>query len=478
MKHKVPLKVLNVMQKVQTAGHEIFIVGGAVRDILMGKPAYDWDFTTDATPDEIQKIFGEESFYMGFGTVGVPSEDESLKPFEITTYRKEFGYSDKRRPDKVEWGDSLEDDLQRRDFTINAMALEKKSSKSDAGDDKKNSSRDTDQQSQVSMSFNLIDPYSGQEDLKSKLVRAVGNAQDRFSEDALRMMRAIRIASQLSFDIEEQTFLAIRNNAGLIKKIANERIGDELLKILASPEPHHGMELFRDSGLMRIILPELHDTFGVEQKSPGRHHIYGVGKHSMRSLKHVAEINTDPIVRLATLIHDIGKPQTFRQLENGTITFYNHEVVGARIARRIADRLRFSKEQKNKLNKLVRWHQFSVSEKQTDSAIRRFIRRVGIENVPDMLDLRTGDRLGGGASETSWRTEEFKKRLIEVQKQPFTVHDLKISGDDVMEAMGIKPGPEVGEILKRLYNEVVDKQIPNNEESLTERLEQLKENAG
>ena len=325
----------------------------------------------------------------------------------------------------------------------------------------------------LSSPFTLIDPFAGQEDIKDKLVRAVGDPNERFSEDGLRLMRAIRIATELMFTIEEKTFEAIRVNASLINKISKERVRDELFKILKSPNPYEGILLFKNSGLMQEILPEMEKTFGVEQKSPGRHHIYDVGTHSLYSLKHVAERNSDPVVRFATLIHDIGKPQTFKKLGNGTITFYNHEIISAQIVKRIADRLRFSNKEKDKLYRLVRYHQFSVDERQTDSALRRFLRKVGLENVGDMLDLRVGDRLGGGARETSWRLEEFKKRLIEVQKQPFTVHDLKIKGNDVMKVLGIEPGPMVGKVLDKLFEEVVEKKIENEKSVLLNRIKNL-----
>ncbi|MCH7640919.1 HD domain-containing protein, partial [Patescibacteria group bacterium] len=220
------------------------------------------------------------------------------------------------------------------------------------------------------------------------------------------------------------------------------------------------------------VLPELEKTFGVEQKSPGRHHIHDVGTHSLLSLKNCK--SQDPIVRFATLIHDIGKPQTYKKLKNGVITFYNHEVVGARKAKEIARRLRFSKKQEDKLWRLVRYHQFTVNEHQTDSAIRRFIRNVTKQYVPDMIDLRVGDRLGGGARETSWRLEDFKKRLIEIQKQPFTVHDLKITGNDVMGELKLKPGPKVGEFLEKLYAEVVEKKVDNTKKDLMKRLKKIK----
>lgn len=219
---------------------------------------------------------------------------------------------------------------------------------------------------------------------------------------------------------------------------------------------------------MAEILPEMEKCFGVEQKSPGRHHIYDVGTHLLMSLKNCK--SEDVITRFATLIHDIGKPQTYRKLDTGVITFYNHEMVSTRIAENIADRLKFSKKEKDKFVLLVRWHQFTVDERQTDSAIRRVLRNVGLENMEDMLALRIADRLGGGASETSWRLEEFKKRLIEVQKEPFSVRDLKIDGNDVMKELNMKPGPEIGKILEELFNEVVEKKVENNKEDLLKKL--------
>lgn len=441
--------VLEIIKRVEKAGHEVYIVGGSVRDILMGRPVGDWDFTTDATPEEILKVFPEGFYDNKFGTVGI-SHQSSPSPYEITTFRLEFGYSDRRRPDKVEWGKNLEEDLSRRDFTINAMALGLAS------------------RAQGKPLQNLIDPYDGQRDLKEKLIRAVGEADKRFTEDALRMIRAVRIAAELGFLIEDATFEAIKKNAALINKIAKERVKDELFKLLSSLHPYEGVLLFRNSGLMAEILPELEKCFGVEQKSPQRHHVYDVGTHLLMSLKECK--SEDPVTRFATLIHDIGKPQTMKKLETGVITFYNHEMVSTKIAEDIADRLRFSNKEKEKLLRLVRWHQFTVSEMQTDSAVRRFIRNVGMENVEDMLALRTADRLGSGARETSWRLEDFKKRLVEVQKQPFSVRDLKIDGRDVMKELKIKPGPKVGEILEALFKEVEDKKLPNEKKALLSAL--------
>jgi tRNA nucleotidyltransferase/poly(A) polymerase len=441
MEVHLPKSVSDILNKFDKAGYEIYIVGGAVRDILMGRLVNDWDFTTNATPEEILKIIPEGFYDNQFGTVGLTAE-EFKKPFEITTYRTEQGYSDARHPDKISWGKTLNEDLSRRDFTINALALD--------------------------MDLKTIDLFKGQEDIKNKLIRAVGDANERFSEDALRMMRAVRIASELGFTIEENTFEAIRKNAALINKIAKERVKDELFKLLSSPNPYEGMVLFRNSGLMAEILPEMEKCFGVEQKSPGRHHIYDVGTHLMMSLKNCK--SEDTITKFATLIHDIGKPQTYKKLASGVITFYNHEMVSTRIAESIADRLRFSKKEKDKFITLVRWHQFTVDEHQTDSAIRRILRNVGLENMEDILALRVADRLGGGARETSWRLEEFKKRLIEVQKQPFSVRDLKIDGNDVMKELKLKPGPEVGQILEKIFEEVVEKKVENKKEELIKKL--------
>lgn len=451
MEAKLPEFVRTVLEKFQKSGFEIYIVGGAVRDLLQKKEVDDWDFTTNAQPAEILKVFPEGFYDNKFGTVGI-SHPSSPNPYEITTFRREIGYSDRRHPDKIEWGKSLEEDLARRDFTINAMALRLKSKKGKIS------------------SLSLIDPFKGQEDLKKKIIQAVGDPVERFNEDALRMMRAVRIATELECVIEKKTFEAIRQHSILIKQIAAERVRDELFKILASDYPYEGMLMLRGSGLLAQILPELEDAFGVEQKSPGRHHVFDVGTHSFRSLKHCK--SKKPLVRFATLLHDIGKPPTFKE-RDGVITFYNHEVVGASIAANIADRLRLSRKQKELLVKLVRWHQFTVSERQTNSAIRRFIRNVGRENIKDMLDLRVADRLGGGARETSWRLEKFKKRLLEVQKQPFSVKDLKVTGDDVMKTLIIPEGPMVGRILNQLFDEVVKKKVANKKRELLKRIKEI-----
>jgi len=392
----------------------------------------------------------------------ISNEIDGKRPYEITTFRTESGYSDTRHPDSVTWGKTLDEDLSRREATISAMAFQITSKMAGSYSNNQESK-------EFAINVELIDKYNGKRDLDEKIFRAVGNPDERYREDALRMMRAIRISSQLGFTIEEKTFNGIKNNAGLINKIAKERVRDELLKIFQSSYPYEGMVLFHNSGLLKEVLPEMEVTFGIEQKSPGRHHIYDVGTHSLRSLKNCP--SKDPIVRFATFIHDSGKARTYKKSETGLITFYNHELVSTTNAYNIAKKLRFSNKDTERLTKLVRWHQFSVDERQTDSAIRRFIRNVGVKNVKDMLDLRVGDRLGGGATETSWRLEEFKNRLIDVQKQPFAVSDLKINGNDVMTALNIKPGKKVGEALKQLFKKVVEKKVDNNKEDLLKELQ-------
>jgi putative nucleotidyltransferase with HDIG domain len=453
MRLKIPKKVLQLIQKFQKNGFEIYIVGGAVRDLILRREFNDWDFTTNATPEQMLKLFPKNSFYSNeFGTVGiVTGKGEKKDIYEITTFRKEFGYSDKRHPDKIVWGKTVEEDLSRRDFTINAMAMKVK---------------DIDLL-RKKYKYEVIDLFGGEKDLENKLIRAVGNPEDRFDEDALRMMRAIRLASQLGFLIDEKTLKAIKKKALLIKKVANERVRDELIKILASNYPADGFLLLMNSGLLEIILPEVAKGKGIAQ---AKHHKWDVWTHSLYALKYCP--SKDPIVRFATLLHDVGKPLAAKG-EGENRTFYNHEVIGARIASKIAKRLRFSKKQRKKLVTLIRWHQFTVNEKQTDKALRRFVRRVGKENLKDILDLRVGDRLGGGARETSWRLELFKKRLAEIQKQPFEIKDLKVNGRDVMKTLNISPGPMVGKILQALFAEVEEDQSLNTRKYLLSRIPEV-----
>lgn len=451
----LPQSAQDIISTLGSATFEAYAVGGSVRDLLLGVETKGWDFTTNATPEEILALFPDSFYDNQFGTVGIKIRKEKSKNsdektdvediYEITTYRSEEGYKDHRHPDKISWGKTLTEDLSRRDFTINAIAFDGTS---------------------------LIDPYNGQKDLENKLIRTVGIAAERFAEDALRMLRAVRFAARFGFTMETETAAAIQQNVSLLTEISAERIRDEFFKILTAVHAADAMLVLKNLGLLHYILPELELAFATPQKSPKRHHIYDVGTHSVMALKHCP--SDDPVVRLATLIHDLGKPKTFRQMPDGLITFYNHEVVGARIAKEVSSRLRLSKKQAELLYTLIRWHQFSVDERQTDSALRRFIRRVGKENLPHILALRIGDRLGGGASETSWRLELYKKRLEEVQKQPFSIADIHVDGHDVMKIFEITPGPIIGKVLEALFAEVEAGTLANEREVLLSKIEDLK----
>lgn len=444
---KLPQEVTQFMDTFRKSGHEIYLVGGSVRALLLDKQTDNWDFATNAKPETMQKMFPDSFYHNTYGTVTMPIKNNNGETFlfEVTPYRKESDYTNNRHPDKISWAKTIEEDLARRDFTINAIAYDGEK---------------------------LLDLYEGQKDFEKKLIRAVGDPNKRFNEDALRLMRAVRFAAQLGFLIEPQTQEAIKQNAHLIGSISHERIRDEFLKILESANPAEGVLFLKNTGLLQYILPEVNICFSVPQKSPKRHHIYDVGTHLVMSLKHCP--SNDPITRFATLIHDTGKAQTYRKdKKTDLITFYNHEVVGKQQAEQIADRFRLSKKQKEKLVRLVEHHQFTVSEDQSDKAVRRFVRNVGVEYIQDMLDLRTGDRIGGGAKPTSWRTELFKKRIIEVQREPFKVTDLKINGKDVMDVLGIKPGPRIGEILNDIFAKVEEKELENEREGLLKELRSL-----
>lgn len=433
----VPEKVEKIIEKFKSAEFEIYLVGGAVRDLLMGREVHDWDFTSQAKPEEIMKLFPKNSFYNNsYGTVGIIVNKEVL---EVTTYRSESDYEDFRRPNKITWGKNISEDLKRRDFTINSIAV--------------GFSEFKDGQAICE----IVDPYFGIRDLKNKLIKTVGKAEDRFEEDALRMLRAIRIACQLGFSLDHETVLGIKKQAKLIKNISAERIGMEFLKILEVKRADLGIILLKECGLLQFIIPELLEGIGVEQKG---HHIYDVWTHSTKALEACKSQN--PVTKLAVLLHDVGKPRTLKTKKSGERTFYNHEVVGSRMAVEIAKRLRLSAKQQDLVFKLVRWHMFSADTSLTDSAVRRIITNVSPEYLDELIALRQADRIGSGAKETSWRWEALKARFVEVQKQPFGVKDLKVNGEDVMKIQKIGPSKKVGEILNWLFVQV-EKDISINE---------------
>jgi len=451
----IPKEILDIFFKIKKTNYQVYFVGGCVRDIILKKEIKDWDFATNAKPEQILKLFPEGFYDNQFGTVGIPLEVNNEKEIvEITTYRSESEYKDRRHPEKVEWGKTIEEDLQRRDFAMNAIAMKVTTN---------------DQQ----LTTNFVDPYKGKEDVDKKLIRAVGDPSERFKEDALRMMRAIRFTSQLGFSIDEPTFSEIKKNSTLISEISNERVRDELLKILASEKAYEGILLLQESGLLKFIIPELEEGIDVSMERPGRHHMGDVFTHNLLSLKETP--SNDPIVRFAALIHDVAKPKVEAKDEEGLAIFHNHEMAGAKIAQAICERLRFSKKDRDRVVNLVRWHMFSVNENDTDAAIRRFIRRVGVENVKDIMDLRIGDRLGGGTQTAeSWRLKLFKKRVEDQLKpKPFSIEDMAVDGNDIMKELNLPPSKKIGEILQKLFEEVDEDLSKNNKEYLLKKIKEI-----
>ncbi len=457
----IPNEVKNILQKLQARGFEAYAVGGCVRDLLFDKKPKDWDVCTNALPEQIQEIFPDSFYENKFGTVTVKTDspDETLKEIEVTTYRVETKYSDKRHPDKVSFTRNLEEDLARRDFTINAMAL-------------------TQQPTTNNQQPTIIDPFGGQEDLKNGIIRAVGNPDERFNEDALRMLRAARFAVELSsvkqsFTVGDQTQEAIQKNAGLLQAIAKERIRDELEKIIMSDKPDEGILLLRDLGLLKFIIPELEKGIGVAQN---RHHIYTIFEHAVLSLKFAAQKKYNLVVRLAALLHDIAKPQAKRG-EGPDSTFYNHDIMGAKIAARILERLRFSHEIIERAANLVRNHMFVYDVGAvTEAGVRRLLVRVGPENMEDLLALRIADRLGSGVPKAQpYRLRHFQYMVEKVQHDAISVKMLKINGRDIMEILKIEPGPKIGAILDVLLAEVIEEPKLNTKEYLTEQIKELNE---
>lgn len=462
----VPKYVIETYSVLRQSGYEAFLVGGAVRDALTGKEPHDWDIATNATPEQVQEIFSQTFYENEFGTVGVVNKNlvegsEVSLVVEVTTYRTQEEYEDFRRPilEKMNWGKTILEDLGRRDFTVNAIALAVDTANLELNQELVKVPQD---------SLMITDPYGGVEDLQMRLIRAVGDPLERFQEDALRMMRAVRFFAQLDFMIEVETLSAIRIKKSNLVHISAERVKEELWKILASERAYEGMEMLDEVGLLDYMLPEL--TAGKKLMQRG-HHIHDVFTHSMLALKNCP--SRDPLVRFAALLHDIGKVPTHLERE-GINTFYNHDLVGAKLAKEIAYRFKLSKKEREKLYMLVRWHMFSVDTVQTDAAVRRFIRKVGVENIEDMIDIRIGDRLGSGTKDAEgWRLREFKKRIETLLMPTFTVKDLAINGHDVMRILQIPPSRKVGEILEVLFQEVLDDPSKNDSEYLSRRVREL-----
>ena len=457
-KFNIPKEVSYVTKSLEKAGFEAFLVGGCVRDLILGREPKDWDVTTNAKPDEIISIFTKTFYENNFGTVGVVSVDssadeadkidESLKVIEVTPYRLESEYSDNRHPDKVTFSDKIEDDLKRRDFTMNALAYSVSENK-------------------------LVDLYEGQKDIKNKIIRTVGDPDNRFNEDGLRILRAIRFYSELGFDVSPETEKAISENAHLLKNISKERIRDEFTKLIMSPNPMNGLNMMRKLGLLQYVVPELEKAIGVEQNHA---HKYDVWEHLIRSVQTGADKNFSLEVRLTALFHDISKPEARRWAEEQKQwTFYGHEVVGSRVTKKILNDLRYPAKIVEKVAKMARWHMFfSDTEQITLSAVRRMIVNVGRENIWDLMDMRICDRIGTGRpKEDPYRLRKYHAMIDEALRDPISVAMLKIDGKRLMDVTHVTPGPKIGFTLHALLEEVLDDPTKNALEYLENRAKEL-----
>src|SRR3989338_8024273 len=450
MHYRIPDEVAKVGRGLRDAGYESYLVGGCVRDLIIGLEPKDWDITTNATPEQIQAVFPDSFYENDYGTVGVKtgSEDARTVIVEVTPYHLESGYSDKRRPDKVEFGTSLLEDLARRDFTVNAIAL----------DDYKG---------------HLVDPYDGQKDIKDKLVRAVGRAVDRFNEDALRMLRAVRLVAELGFGIDGDTATAISENSKHLSHVSRERVRDELIRILNSNQPMNALVLAQQLGILEFIASDLIRGIGIEQNQA---HSYDVFGHLMRTMQHAADKEWSFDIRLAGLFNDVSKPETRRwSEEKKDWTFHGHDVVGSRVTKKALEAMHFPRETIEKVVKLVRWHMFfSDPEQITLSAVRRMIVNVGEENIQDLLNLRICDRIGTGRpKEQPFRFSKYKAMVDQALRDPISVTMLKIDGNRIMELFHVKAGPIIGWTLNALLEEILDDSDKNTEEYLNKRAGEL-----
>jgi putative nucleotidyltransferase with HDIG domain len=441
MQLHIPPDVASVVEKLRHAGHEAYVVGGCVRDAIRGVEPADWDVATGAKPEEIQKLFRRSLYQNRFGTVIVRLGDREV---EVTTYRIETEYSDHRRPDAVAFTESLREDLARRDFTMNAMAWSPEGGGT------------------------LVDPFGGQKDLEARSVRAVGDADERLREDALRMLRAVRFAAVLGFTIEPGTAEAIKRNASLASALSGERIQQEMAKILRGPVPSVGFRMLSNLGLLAVIAPELEKCRDTPQEKVAAENVF---EHSLATLDAAAAEmpaptppDEDLVLRIAALLHDIGKPDTY---DDGH--FHQHEFVGEAKARQILRRWKFDKATTEEVAHLIRHHMFWYEPDWTGSAVRRFIRKVGLERIPVLFALRKADNVGSGARAP--RMYALNELWLRVQEEihsatAFSKRDLKVDGNDIMRALGIPPGPEVGRILDELFERVLDEPELNEPERL------------
>jgi len=451
---KIAKEVQFVIEKLDKKGFQAYLVGGCVRDLLREVEPEDWDIATNAKPEEISKIFPKSFADNKFGTVSVltGSKDKRLKEIEITPFRTEEKYTDKRHPDKVEWAKTIEEDLARRDFTINSIAMALKF--------------------QIPNSrIKIIDPFDGQKDLEKKVIRTVGKPEDRFNEDALRLLRAVRFAATLGFEIEKKTAKAIEKNSPWLQAISKERIRDELLKIIMAEKAADGIGFLREMGLLKYIIPELEEGYKVSQN---KHHIYDCYEHALLSLKYAAKKDFNKYVKIAALLHDIGKPRAKRG-EGSDATFYGHEVVGAKMTAQILNRLRFSKKDIERIVKLVRYHLFYYNvDEVSEASVRRLVRQVGIENMDELLEVRMADRIGSGCPKAEpYKLRHLRYIIERVSQDPISVKTLKVNGNNIIKILNTSAGPKIGWILDVLLGCVLIDPKKNKKDFLEKEVKKL-----
>lgn len=438
MQIELPVKVKYILDALNRAGYEGYAVGGCIRDSLLKKTPWDWDITTSARPEQVKKVFAKTiDTGIKHGTVTVLMEGEG---FEVTTYRIDGDYVDGRHPSQVIFTGSLSEDLKRRDFTINAMAYNE--------------------------TEGLIDLFDGMGDLQRGLIRCVGDPKERFTEDALRMLRAVRFCAQLGFSMEEGTKQAICQLAPMLSKISAERIQTELVKLLVSDHPKEVRSLW-ETGIAAVLFPWLDTMMATPQNTP--YHCYNVGEHTLRSLDYVP---ADKVLRLTMLLHDMAKPALRTTDERGRDHFKGHPREGARMAREVMRQLKFDNDTTDRVTALVLWHDDNPPV--TPANIRRAIRRVGLMQYPDLFAVKRADTLaksGFRRAEMLGYIDEYEAqyRQIMEEEQCVTLKDLAVNGKDLMEA-GMKPGKELGEALNRLLELVLEHPEYNTREILLEKL--------
>jgi tRNA nucleotidyltransferase (CCA-adding enzyme) len=432
--NSIPPAVLEISRRLREGEYQVFLVGGAVRDFLLGVREKDWDIATNASPGAIRDLFPHtKSFHLKHGTITLVIKGRHV---EVTTFRGP----------EVRAGSGIEEDLAHRDFTINAMAYDL-------------------------IRKSIIDPFGGREDIRGKMVRAVLDPMERFQEDPLRMMRAIRFSQELGYSIDTKTLTAITSFSSAISGVAVERIRDELMRLLMVNRPSAGFNLMRKTGLLKVILPELAEGYRKRQSD---FHKYTIYRHIMET---VDAIEREPVLRLSALFHDIAKPRV-REKIKGRWRFFSHAEASAELTRQIMRRLRFSNELTSRVSILVAHHMFDCKKELSDRAIRRFIKRIGAEHVDELMRLRKADDLAHGwGKDYGDRTGDFWKRVHDqMNRAPaLSISDLALNGHDVMAIAGLPAGPRVGYILNKLLEDVLENPEHNRRETLIDMLKQTKQ---